>query len=805
MHFFKRILLCIVLLSAAGTVGAQQLLHCYMPDNGSRMRDHNLDIDRMVVNIRIVPNKGLVTGTVTHYFKTIQQRVDSIVFDGPGIRYKKITLDGEDCKYKIAGDNIVIFTPKTLEWGSSHALGITYEANPKKGMYFIGYNDSTGRRRKQIWTQGEEFDNRYWVPGYDDPGDKLVTEMEVTVDNGYKLLSNGKLIAEKKNGNSTTWHYKISHPHCFYLTMLGIGDYGIHKTKNKRGVPIFEYYYPDKPEQLEPTYRYTERIMDILENEIDYPFAWESYSEIPIGDFLYGAMENTTATTFGDFYMGDAREFLTRNYIGVNAHEMTHQWFGDLVSAQSPRDQWLQESFATYYPKFVTKSIYGQDAYDWSRYGEAQGALAASKENLNPIVGTKGGSARIYSKGSFVLGMLSNVVGHDQFQASVKAYLTKFAYQNANTNDFYMSFYSQLGINLDWFFDEWLYRGGEPDYHVQYNNIILDGRPTTRVSIDQAQALTQYTDYFRMPITIEVHYKDGNVDAKKEMVEGNHYIMDVPNPTGKAVDFVLFDPNYTVLKTVEFDKSKQEWQAQALRAPNMLDRYEALVAMRSQPLSEKRETLGKMFKKETFHAMKEEILSQLSSDTSYQSQFMVLDGLKDKDASVRASAIQDMIKIPLFARTAFENLLEDSSYSIVEAALVKLCGSFPDNKAQYLQKTDKMYGLDNSLRIAWLQLSYQKPGDTAVGELVDYTTPAFEFRTRYGAFKALEAINYLNQKSAMSMLDASLSWNGRLASPAKEALQYFYKQMDKRDLIDQCINAGNWTDADRLKLKGIVK
>src|SRR5665213_2766837 len=153
MQFIRRIVFFFFVLGAGyGMASGQQMLHCYAPDLGSRMRDHNIDVERMLVDIHITPEKGLVSGTVTHYFKTIQQNVDSIILDGPKIRFKKITLDGQDCKYRTNPDSVIIYPPKTLGWNSSHNLEITYEANPKKGMYFIGYNDSTGRRHKQIWT-----------------------------------------------------------------------------------------------------------------------------------------------------------------------------------------------------------------------------------------------------------------------------------------------------------------------------------------------------------------------------------------------------------------------------------------------------------------------------------------------------------------------------------------------------------------------------------------------------------------------------------------------------------------------------
>jgi aminopeptidase N len=781
---------------------AQDLIHAYPNDPGGQPREHNIDVERMFADLHFDTEKGMVMGSVTHYFRVIRDTVDSIVFDGPDIKYQSITLDKEVCKFKVIPEGVVIYPPSLLTWNMNSAIRITYEATPKKGIYFIGFNDTTHRQRRQIWTQGEEFDNRYWIPGYDDPSDKLITEMQVTMDKQFKVLSNGEKLSEKRNGDGTiTWHYKISHPHTFYLTMLGIGNYAIRKTKNKRGVPIYEWYYPDKPEQLEPSYRYTEHIMDVLEKEIAYPFPWESYSQIPITDFLYGAMENTTATTFGDFFMVDARGFITRNYIGVNAHEMTHQWFGDLVSARSPRDQWLQESFATYYPQFVTRDLYGQDAYDWGRYGNAQAALGASKADLNPIVGTKGGGARIYNKGAFVLGMLSNVVGHDDYQRAVKAYLTRFAYKNANTNDFYLSFYDALGLNLDWFFDEWLYRGGEPDYHIRYDKLTVDGKQYTQVYIDQVQKINEFTGYFKMPVRVEVHYKDGTSDAKTEWVETEHHIMKIPDSLGKEIDYVLFDPNYTILKHVTFDKSFEEWQAQALRAPHMLDKYEALLALRAQPVKDKIETLTKVYNNAKFHALREEILNQLADDKSQDALNLFKEGLADKEPSVRVNAVRNTHAITELSRPDYEPLLKDSSYDVVESVLEKLCDDFPANDSVYLAKTNKVMGLDHSLRITWLRIENRNAVDSTIRELVDYTSNAFEFRTRTNAFKALQQLNYLDDKSIRGLLEASLSWNGRLANPAKETLEYFGKQHAKKSQILEGIDKGNWTAAQKEKLR----
>ncbi len=176
--------------------------------------------------------------------------------------------------------------------------------------------------RKQIWTQGQGIDNRYWIPMYDDQNDKYITETVITFDKDYQVLSNGVLQKQVKNkNNTTTWHYAMSKPHAGYLLMLRHSS-AIKKTKSARGVPMNLYYYPEFADRAEPTLPLFGAYGRFpgARNRIPYP--WESYSQIMVQDFLYGAMENTTATIFGDFFNVDERAYLDRNYVGVNCHEL---------------------------------------------------------------------------------------------------------------------------------------------------------------------------------------------------------------------------------------------------------------------------------------------------------------------------------------------------------------------------------------------------------------------------------------------------------------------------------------------------
>ena len=323
----KSILTLLLFTATCSSIFAQKKIS-YQYDAGAAMREHNLDFERMRLSVEFEPEKGLVKGKITHFFTSIRATVDSFFLDGPGITIKEAKLNGKDIKYKTDANGISFFPDKTLKWGEKDSLAITYEAYPRKGLYFIGWNDPNNISRKQIWTQGQGVDNRHWFPCYDTPNDKLITEVYVKFNKDYKVLSNGVKMVEKetKDGNKT-WYYKMNHPHQTYLVMLGIGKYEIKESKSKSGVPMYSWYYPEWKNRVEFTYKHNEKIFNFLEAEIGVPYAWESYSQIPVQDFMFGAMENTTATLFGDFFETDSRSYNDSNYVAVNAHELAHQWF----------------------------------------------------------------------------------------------------------------------------------------------------------------------------------------------------------------------------------------------------------------------------------------------------------------------------------------------------------------------------------------------------------------------------------------------------------------------------------------------
>lgn len=386
----KRILLAVIFYSViAAEVAAQQTEYPtsrFYTEAGSEPRERVVDFERMRLEVSLDAPKGLVIGKVTHYFTPLRKEVGEIHFDGVGIRIQKAMLNGKEVEYTNNGKSITVLPKPALTWNKKDSVTFIYEANPREGLYFVGWNDPKNKMRRQIWTQGEDINHRHWIPLYDEPNDKMITETVITFDKNYKVLSNGKKISEKENKDGTkTWFYAMSKPHSSYLLMLAIGNYEVKNIRSKSGVPIQLWYYPDQADRVEPTYQRTADAMDFLEKEIGIPYPWGNFSNIPVSDFVTGAMENTTAVIFGDFWYIDARGFLDDNYIDTDVHEQAHQWFGDLTTMRSWKGLWLNESFATYYGKMGCRKFFGEDHFQWSRRQEQDQSLEASQKTGYPL------------------------------------------------------------------------------------------------------------------------------------------------------------------------------------------------------------------------------------------------------------------------------------------------------------------------------------------------------------------------------------------------------------------------------------
>jgi aminopeptidase N len=776
--------------------------------SGTEPVEHPVDMTHMRLEITFDTARKLVKGRVTHRFVPLRASVDSMFFNGPGIRIREASLNGRTLAFRTSPEGVTVFPDPPLRRDTADSITFTYEATPARGLYFVGWDDPRNMSRKQIWTQGQGIDNRNWIPCYDEQNDKLTTETIVTFDSAYSVLSNGTRVEVRDNGDGTkTWHYRMTHPQATYLVMLAIGRYGVRTIRTKGGVPVNLWYYPDQPERIDPTYIYSAAIVDFVAGETGVPYPWESYSQVPVQDFLYGGMENTTATVFGDFLFVDARSFHDRSYVAVNAHELAHQWFGDFVTGRSGVSAWLHESFATFYAKLFQKSVFGEEWYQWARREEQTAALEASRGNRLPLVHGAAGGARVYQKGSAVLDMMVRVFGREDFRRVIGHYLTAHAYGNVETHDLYQSFQDVLGLTPDWFFNEWITGGGEPSYSVRFEEIRGEGAPGRRgvFTVRQTHERDELVGLFRMPIVFEVHYADGTTDRQTRVIADQTTTVMMPNPGNRPVAFALFDPGGWILKSVDFEKPFAMLKAQALGAPEMIDRYDAIAAMRSLAYGAKREILLQVFSREHFHALREEILSQLAGDTDPRSIGVVRQGLRDPEATVRRSALGACGTIPPELKEDCELLLRDSSYTNVAAALTLLSARYPGDVQRYLAVTRGDHGPGNRIGVIREEISAMN-GDTAsLPALVDFAGVSYEFMTRINALEALKRLGYCGERLFPGLLSAMASPNGRLRAPAEAFASYFMEQASPAQKLKAYYRSRSWTESERGYLEPYFK
>ncbi len=396
--------------------------------------------------------KEEVSGTMSYKFEVLRD-VDSIFIDANNFTDIEYTLDDTYKGNYYNGKKLIIKHP--FKANSFHKVDVIWKTSPKKAMYFIDWDYEDGN--KQIWTQGQGKYTSNWLPSIDDMNDKIEFDLNITFDSAYEVIANGKLTSKQINKFTTTWHYDMQEPMSSYLAALAIGKYNKKVEYSESGIPLEMYYYPEDSLKFEPTYRYTKQIFDFLEYEIGVAYPWQNYKQIPVKDFLYAGMENTSTTIFADSFVIDSIAFVDKNYVNVNAHELAHQWFGNLITETSGTHHWLQEGFATYYALLAERDIFGDDYYYWQLYEYAQELLEQDKAGgSTSLLDHKSSSTTFYKKGAWVLHILREKVGDEAFKKGVKNYLEKHQFKNVETKDFINEVEKASGKDLSSFVEHFL-------------------------------------------------------------------------------------------------------------------------------------------------------------------------------------------------------------------------------------------------------------------------------------------------------------------------------------------------------------
>ena len=404
-----------------------------------------VDFEKAEVNITVQTEDKSIFGLVTYYFNVLKP-IDSLYVDAKNIEFEDVSVNGSKVEFSLTSNHLII--KKKLDVSLNNELSLSYKSKPKKAMYFVEKEEYT-----QVWTQGQGKYTSNWLPSIDDMNEKIEFDLTVSTPEGFQVIANGKMLEK----NINRYDFNMQQPMSSYLVALAIGKYDKKEITSKSGIPIQLYYYPEDSAKVEPTYRYTKQMFDFLEEEIDVPYPWQNYKQVPVKDFLYSGMENTSCTIFSDDFMIDEVGFTDKNYVNVNAHELAHQWFGDLVTETSGTHHWLQEGFATYYALLAERDIFGDDYYYWQLYQYLKELEAQEQAGQSTaLLDLKSSSTTFYKKGAWVLHVLREKVGDKAFKTAVKRYLKKHAYGNVETNDFISEVEKASKMDLSNFVQVWL-------------------------------------------------------------------------------------------------------------------------------------------------------------------------------------------------------------------------------------------------------------------------------------------------------------------------------------------------------------
>src|SRR6267378_3284598 len=545
----------------------------------ARSRDYDLQHSKIALRFDLDQKK--ILGEVTHSLSILRDVTTKIAFDSVGLTIQSVTLNKTAAKFETSADKLIIPLPAAAKPGDKFDIAIRYEGQPAKGIYFILPDKDYPDRPKQIWTQGESEDTRYYLPTYDYPNDRLTTETILTVPASWITVSNGKLMSVTDAGEGLkTWYWKESVPSSTYLITVVAGEFDEVK-ESWHGIPVSYYAPKGRGERLPINYGRTPAMMELFSKKFGVDYPWEKYAQVMVDDFVAGGMENSSATTNTSTSLVHpklAPEYFTGED-DLISHELGHQWFGDLVTCKDWGDIWLNEGFATFLEAVWTEAHFGKDQADYERWNNAREWFRSGNLWNKPIVrhdfdDSSEFDGNAYGKGGWVLYMLRHQIGEDAFNRGIKHYLEVNRGKNVVTADLAKAIEETTHTNVDQFFSQWLYGAGAPKFDLSYT--YDNEKHQVMLSVKQTQKIEGRVGLFRVPVEVEITTATGpklyNVTVSRDK-------QTFPLPAESAPLMVLFDKGGHLLKSAEFHKEKKEWLYQLKKGADLSDRADAVVAL----------------------------------------------------------------------------------------------------------------------------------------------------------------------------------------------------------------------------------
>lgn len=513
--------------------------------------------------------------------EAIAENLDIIRFDAAELDIKSVKSEGE-LNFKMMDDKLNVYIEPISE-GSEITLEINYEAKPRRGFYFVKDGESI-----EAWTQGEATDSKYWFVCFDHPSMKFSSEMIVKVSSQFVAISNGKLVEVKEEDGKKIYHWLEEYEHPAYLTSLVIGDFAKLEEEYK-GIRL-DYYVPkDKKEVAMLSFNHTRDMLEFFEKYTGIEYPYEKYAQITVKDFIYGGMENITATTLTVDTLHDKKASIDFTSDHLVSHELAHQWFGDLVTCRDWQHLWLNEAFATYFEALYWKKSRGNDEFNYYMLQMAEEYFdEADKRYKRPIVTNVYKNPddlfdrHTYEKGAWILHMIRMNIREKNFRRAVKTYLAKYKFDNAETDDFRRCI-EEYGFSIQGFFDQWLRQAGHPELRVELshtaNMLALKITQTQEDNIFkfplEIKIVTQKEETLNYIIEIEEKEHTFTIPLRKEEEMIEHEFVTYPTTNQEDIAYISVDPENKLLKKLELRLPKEMLIASLRKGNNVEKIYAA--------------------------------------------------------------------------------------------------------------------------------------------------------------------------------------------------------------------------------------
>jgi aminopeptidase N len=542
----------------------------YAPDRSCDVQHYRIELD---LNLE----EKSIAGRCSVRLAALGQARSNFELDAVELDITRVSVAGEDLAFTHDGRKLRLDFQAEQAVGEPITVDIDYQATPRRGLYFVGPDEHYPDKPQQVWTQGQDEDSRYWFPCFDSPIQKSTSEVIVTLPADWFALSNGVLMSDSNEQGRRRMHWRLDIPHSCYLITLAAAEFA-EMRDDWQEIEVSYYVQPARRDDCMRTLAKTPEMIDFFSRTFGVRYPYNKYAQVFVADFIFGGMENTTATSLTDSVLLDERAAIDMDMESLVCHELAHQWFGDLLTCRDWGEGWLNEGFATYSEYLWRSHAEGRDAGALTLANFTDNYLAEDKSRYRRSIVTKRYEdpidifdRHLYDKAGRVVHMLRCVLGDDDFFASIRHYLESHRAGAVETRDLARAIDRTTGRCLDWFFDQWLLRGsGHPE--IKANFQWHADKKVLALSVEQTQECDDKTPIFRIPTRVRLVVDGTTADHEVELIDARHGFTFA---CASEPEQAIFDPGKHILGELSSTKSPAMWLAQLREAEEGIDRIAA--------------------------------------------------------------------------------------------------------------------------------------------------------------------------------------------------------------------------------------